>query len=97
MFAREKGLLSMEEMIHRITGLAAETYKLPNKGHVEAGYDADLVLFNKEEIGDTADFNHSNLLSTGIEMVLVGGKIAYKDGKLTEECPGRWLGLGGRR
>lgn len=97
MFAREKKLLSMEEMVHRITGLAAETYKLPNKGRIEVGYDADLVLFNKEEIGDAADFNHSNLLSTGIEMVLVGGKIAYKDGKMTEEYPGRWLGLGGIR
>ena len=87
----------MEEMIHRITGLAAEVYQIPNKGMIAEGYDADLVLFHKDEIGDAADFSHSNLLCTGIKAVIVGGKIAYEDGTLTEECPGKWIGLGGRR
>ena len=84
-------------MIYKITGLAAETYGLKKKGRIAAGYDADLVLFNREEIGDAADFVNSNRLCTGIKAVIVGGKIAYQDGKLTEESPGRWIGAGGRR
>jgi N-acyl-D-aspartate/D-glutamate deacylase len=83
-------------MIHKMTGLSAETYGLKEKGRIAAGYDADLVLFNKEEIGDAADFVNSNRLSDGIKIVIVGGKIAYQDGILTEECPGKWIGAGGR-
>lgn len=97
LFVREKNLFSLETMIYKITGLAAETYGLKKKGRIAAGYDADLVLFNREEIGDAADFVNSNRLCTGIKAVIVGGKIAYQDGKLTEESPGRWIGAGGRR
>ncbi len=96
LFVREKNLFSLENMIHKITGLAAETYGLKKKGIIAEGYDADLVLFNKEEIGDAADFVNSSLLSTGIKAVIVGGKIAYENGKLTEECSGKWIGAGGR-
>ena len=84
-------------MIYKITGLAAKTYGLKKKGRIADGYDADLVLFNKEEIGDAADFVHSSRLCTGIKTVIVGGKIVYTDGTLTEEAPGTWIGTGGKR
>ncbi|MBQ2105912.1 MAG: D-aminoacylase [Lachnospiraceae bacterium] len=96
LFVKEKQLFSLETMIHKMTGLSAETYGLKEKGRIAAGCDADLVLFNKEEIGDAADFVNSNRLSDGIKIVIVGGKIAYQDGTLTEECPGKWIGAGGR-
>lgn len=96
LFVKEKHLFTWETMIHKITGLAAETYSLKNKGRIAEGFDADLVLFNKEEIGDTADFVHSNRLCSGIKMVIVGGKAAYADGTLTEEAPGKWIGAGGK-
>ena len=97
LFSREKKLLSLEQMIYRITGLAAKTYGLKKKGRIADGYDADIVLFHKEEIGDAADFVESSRLCTGIRTVIVGGKIVYHDGKMTEECPGKWIGAGGRR
>ena len=97
LFVKEKNLMPLETMIHKITGLAAATYGLKRKGRIEADYDADLVLFNKEEIGDAADFVNSNLLSKGIKAVIVGGKIVYKDGCMTEEYPGQWIGFGGRK
>ena len=96
LFVKEKKLLSWEAMIHKITGLAAKTYGLKRKGLIKEGFDADLVLFNKEEIADAADFVHSNRLSNGIKMVIVGGKIVYQDGKMTNEYPGQWIGAGGR-
>jgi len=97
LFVREKNLFSLETMIYKMTGLPAFTYGLKKKGRIAAGYDADLILFDKEKIGDAADFVNSNRISDGIKMVIVDGKIAYHDGKLTEECPGKWIGAGGRR
>ena len=88
--------MPLETMIYKITGLAASTYGLKKKGRIAEGYDADLVLFNKEEIGDAADFVNSNLLCKGIKTVIVGGKIVYNDGIMTEENPGQWIGFGGK-
>ena len=96
LFVKEKKLMPLETMIYKITGLAASTYGLKKKGRIAEGYDADLVLFNKEEIGDAADFVNSNLLCEGIKTVIVGGKIVYNDGIMTEENPGQWIGFGGK-
>ena len=96
LFVKEKNLMPLETMIYKITGLAASTYGLKKKGRIAAGYDADLVLFNKEEIGDAADFVNSNLLCKGIKTVIVGGAVVYNDGIITEENPGQWIGFGGK-
>lgn len=96
LFVRERNLLTWEEMIRKITGLAAQVYHLPQKGRIAEGADADLVLFNKETIGDAADFSHSNLLSKGIHAVIVNGQIAYENGAVTGVYPGKWIGMGGK-
>ncbi len=97
LFVREKKLLTMEEMIHRITGLAAQTYQMPGKGRIAEGFDADLVLFNKDTICDMADFTDSSRLTDGIRAVITGGAVVLEDGVMTGACPGTWIGLGGRR
>ncbi len=81
---RMKELLE-EAMKQGCAGLSTGLFYPPS------GY-ADLVLFDKEKIGDEADFVHCNLLCAGIEKVFVGGKIVYQDGAMTDECPGTWIG-----
>jgi len=51
--------------------------------------DADLVLFNYDTVRDTADFIDSSALSEGIEYVIVGGEVVYKDKQLTGATPGK--------
>ncbi|MGM9662956.1 MAG: amidohydrolase family protein [Oscillospiraceae bacterium] len=90
-FHKEKKLLSLEEMIRKITLLPAERTMLRNKGAIREGWDADMVLFDYDKLQDKADYKHSNEYSEGIEYVVVNGKIAYHDKKLTEEHPGRLI------
>ena len=66
----------MQEAIRRITGLPADRYHLPNKGYVKEGFDADLVLFNKETIIDQATYADPFLPNIGVEMVFVSGQAA---------------------
>lgn len=91
LFAREKKLMSLEQMIHRITGLPAQTYHLKSKGCIQEGMDADLVLFDERTIGDTADYTHSTRLCEGIRMVAVNGQVVYEEQKMTGRCPGKWI------
>ncbi|HPH19632.1 MAG TPA: serine hydrolase [Haliscomenobacter sp.] len=87
-YVREKKALSLEEAIHKMTGLSAEHLGLQNRGLIAPGYYADLVLFDPKTVQDNATFQHPTLLSTGIEQVWVNGKAVFVKGKSTKEFPG---------
>lgn len=74
-----------------MTGLPAERYSLKSKGKILEGYDADLVLFDYDNLKDNATYDTPYALAEGIEMVFVNGKLAYVDGALTEERAGKIL------
>ncbi len=90
-FVKEKGLLSLEEMIRKMTSKSAKIAMIPNKGVIQDGYDADLVVYNYTTIRDTADFIQSNRLAEGIDYVIVGGEVVYEDHQLTGATPGKIL------
>ena len=62
---------------------------MTRKGRVQVGADADLTIFNPDEIIDRADFTGLKY-SEGIYFVLVNGVLAVRDGKNVENVfPGR--------
>ncbi len=62
-YAREGGVMSLEAAIHRMTGMAAEKFHLRDRGVIREGAFADLVIFDAEEIVDTATYIGSTALS----------------------------------
>ncbi len=88
-FVKENHLMPLEKMIHKMTGLTAEKMMIESKGIIKDGMDADLVVFDYENLRDTADFMESNKVSEGIEYVIVGGEVVYHDKKLTGATPGK--------
>lgn len=94
-YARDKGVMPLEEMIRKMTSLTADIFSLDTKGRIADGLDADLVVLNPKTVLDTADFAHPTLLSDGIEQVVVAGKVVYQNHMLTGENAGRVV-LAGR-
>ncbi|MDO4487570.1 MAG: D-aminoacylase [Eubacteriales bacterium] len=90
-YVREKKLMSLEAMIHRMSGRTAQFLHLGNKGLIRNGYDADLVLFNPDTVNATSDFSNTRSLSEGIEKVFVAGHVVYENKDLTGNYPGRFL------
>lgn len=90
-YVREQKLLSLEEAVHKMTGLTAENLGIKKRGIIKPGNYADLVLFNPDTVIDRATIENSKALSEGIEMVWVNGKIIYKSGKATSNKPGMLL------
>ena len=87
-YIRERGILSREEGIHRITGMTAKRYGLKGKGFIAEGMDADLVLFDYDTIIDQADFMDPFKPNVGIEAVfMLGQKVLARN-----EPTGKWLG-----
>lgn len=87
-YVREQNLLSLEEAIHKMTGLAAKHMGLENRGTIYVGAKADLVLFNPDTVIDRATPEAPEKLSQGIEAVWVAGKQVFNNGQPTGERPG---------
>lgn len=90
-FVKEKKILTLEEMIRKMTGLSAEYLVLKNKGLIKEGYDADLVIFDYEDLKDTATYSKSNSITEGINYVFVNGEKVYQDGEFTGKAPGKLI------
>lgn len=88
-FHKKKNLFTLEEIIAKMTNLPATRYKMAGKGAIKDGYDADLVIFDYDKIGPGNTYQEPNLLSEGIEYVIVGGEVVYHDKKLTGKAPGK--------
>ena len=90
-FSREENLLSMEEAIRRITSLPASVMRITNRGRIQVGAKADLVLLDWAKLGYTVDFNNPSQPPSGIDYVFVNGVPAMQNGKLTHACTGEVL------
>jgi|SRR5690625_2325136 len=90
-YVRQLNLFSLEEAIHKMTGLSASKYALRDRGFIRAGAYADLVLFDPQTIDARADFNEPIAPSVGIKWVMVNGKKVWLDGQPTTHRPGKVL------
>lgn len=90
-YIREKKLLPFAEGIRRITGMPADVYGLNGKGYIKEGFDADLVLFDKDRICDKATFTDPFIPNEGIHMVFVNGKAAVVDNEPAGVMEGKKL------
>ena len=90
-YARDLGLLTLEDAVRRMTGLSAAQFGLAERGTVRAGAYADLVMFDAETVADRATFEAPTRPAAGIDIVMVNGAIVRDGGRATGERPGRAL------
>ena len=97
-YVRETSTFSLEEAIHKMTGELAVDWGLADRGTLEEGKAADIVIFNsetvsvgKEEFVDDFPGEARRYVrkSEGYDVVIVNGAIAYQDGRYTETLNGR--------
>jgi N-acyl-D-amino-acid deacylase len=74
-YVREQNLLTLEEAVRKMSGLAAETFQLCYHGRIEDGARANLVVFDPRQVLDRATYEDSKQYPTGIEYVIVGGNL----------------------
>jgi N-acyl-D-aspartate/D-glutamate deacylase len=92
-FVVEDGRLSIEQAVHKMTGLPAATLRLERarRGLLKSGWAADVVVFDPAEVRDRASYEAPQRLAKGMRWVLVNGVAAVKDGKLSGRRGGRVL------
>ncbi|MFC2163727.1 amidohydrolase family protein [Acidobacteriota bacterium] len=90
-YIREDRIGDLLKAIHMTSALPAEAIGLDDRGQLLEGYKADIVIFDPEKICDNATYLDSHRYSSGIEYVIVNGKLAIDQGKYTNTLNGRVL------
>lgn len=84
-YVRELKALSLEEAIYKMTYKSACTMGIKDRGLIDIGFKADIVLFDKEKIIDKGTFTEPEQYPEGIPYVIVNGNIIIKN---NEYIPG---------
>jgi N-acyl-D-amino-acid deacylase len=88
-YVRDEKLISLEEAIYRLTQLPAKNWKLRDRGCLDVGCYADLVIFDPATIQDHATFEKPQQFSTGVRDVWVNGQHTLLNGVPTLKRAGR--------
>jgi len=72
--------LALSEAVRKMTSFAADILGIADRGRVEVGQAADLIVFDPAAVRARATYPEPHELASGFELVLVNGEIAFKDG-----------------
>ena len=95
---RDRGVYSLEEAVHRISGKSAKVLGLKERGEIREGWHADLNVIDYDELRSCQpvylnDFPHNGgrlvVKSTGYDATLVAGQVVIEKGEYTGNRPGQ--------
>ncbi|HAX05501.1 MAG TPA: aminoacylase [Acidimicrobiaceae bacterium] len=101
--ARDRNLLSLESAIQKLTDVPARLYGLKDRGRIEHGWCADLVIFDSETVAPAEIEVREDLPggawrlyseAIGVHHVFINGEQAVLDGQFTDARPGTLLRSG---
>jgi len=93
-YVRERGVLSLEAAVRKMTSLPADRLGLADRGRLAEGAFADIVVLDPATVADTATYADPHRFPVGIDAVLVNGVLAVDRGSHTGAMAGRVLRRG---
>jgi N-acyl-D-amino-acid deacylase len=90
-YVRERRLFTWQEAIRKMTSLPARFLGIKDRGLIQEGLWADILIFDPKRIIDTATFSDPHQYPAGIEYVISNGVIAVKQNEHTGALPGKVL------
>lgn len=97
-YVRDQKVATLQDAIRRLTRQPAESFKLKDRGCLNKGCFADVVVFDPAKINDLATFDKPHQYAVGMVHVFVNGTQVLRDGEHTGAKPGQvvrgpgWVG-----
>jgi N-acyl-D-aspartate/D-glutamate deacylase len=95
-YVRERQMLTVEQAVHKATGLPAQIMRFQDRGTIKVGAKADLVLFDVAKVHATSSYVEPFTLAQGFDVVIVNGQVARENDALQPGRYGRVLRAGRR-
>ncbi len=90
-YVRERGVVSLHEMIRKCTSMPASVYGLSTKGILREGFDADICIFDAERIIDCATFIDCTKRCEGLNFVILGGEVVAENAVYNGKRNGKFI------
>ncbi len=90
-YVRDERLLTLEQAIHKMTGMPASRVGLKDRGLIKEGMYADFTIFDPKTVIDRSTFEVPNQHPEGIKFVIINGRINVDNGQRTSVLSGRVL------
>ena len=90
-YVREKGIITLEEAVRKMTSLPAQTLRLKKRGMIKEGMFADITIIDSQRVKDKSTFRNPHQYNQGIEYVIVNGEVVVERGEHTGRLPGMIL------
>jgi dihydroorotase/N-acyl-D-amino-acid deacylase len=90
-YVRELQVITLEDAVRKMSGLPAKRLGLADRGLLQEGLKADLVVFDAETVRDTATYSQPHQYAEGVSLVVINGQIVFENGRMTAARPGRVL------
>lgn len=92
-YVRERGVLTLEQAVRKFASFPARRLRIFDRGLVQPGLRADLVVFDEGAVAERATFERPRQLADGFSYVAVNGTLVLDSGRHNGETPGRALRL----
>jgi len=90
-YVRDEQVISLQEAVRRLTSLPTSNLKIKERGVLDTGYFADVVIFDPATIADKATFAEPHQYAVGVRDVVVNGVPVLRNGEHTGATPGRFV------
>jgi len=90
-YVKNDNVIDLAAFINGSTSKTAEIFKIPNRGQLQEGFYADIIVFDPEKFRDVADYTDAFQFSEGLEYSIINGKIAVEKGEFTKKLNGKVL------
>jgi N-acyl-D-amino-acid deacylase len=90
-YVKRRHVLTLEDAIRKMTSWPATRMRLYDRGVIREGLKADVTVFNEERLDDVANYENPTAYPTGVDYVLVNGRLVIDKGRHTGAKPGNVL------
>lgn len=92
-YVQKRGILTLEEAVHKVTQQPAQRFGLAGKGRIEPGADADLCLFDLAQVHEAGTWQAPARFAQGMDYVFVEGRPVIENGVFHSAACGKILSI----
>ncbi len=87
-FVQQRKVLTLTEAVRKMTSQSAKILGINDRGEIKVGNKADILIFDPEKVKAKATYPEPHQLAEGFDVVIINGKIARRDGKISPKFSG---------